>query len=281
MTDWFRSWHGAPTDPKWRTIARRAGVRPGDVAAIVWALLDRASQAKDRGSIEGYDSEVIADALGYEPEEIEAVVAAMVDKQVLIGMRFAGWEKHQPSRDDGSAERAREWRERKKDVANADERTRTQPNATERPREDTDTETDSSDANASDAGVSDDDFPPDAFEVWYAAYPHKIGRSAAEKAFHRVRKTKPVTFSELVDGLERYIRTKPPDRAWCNPATWLNQDRWADQPDNVQPLFQSGTRPNAQASPTVQSVAADLAEWARREDETDRERGQVLQIGSG
>jgi hypothetical protein len=27
----------------------------------------------------------------------------------------------------------------------------------------------------------------------------------------------------------RYIG-KTDDRPWCNPATWLNQERWADQP---------------------------------------------------
>lgn len=127
MVDWFRSWHGAPTDPKWRTVARRANCRPGDVAAVVWYLLDRASQADERGSIAGYDAEVIADALGYEPEVVAAIIAAMEDKNALSDDRFVGWEKYQPKRDDGSAERGRAFRERK----------RTQPNAPEKSREDT------------------------------------------------------------------------------------------------------------------------------------------------
>ena len=41
MTGWFRSWHGAPTDPKWLGIAKRAGVAPGFAVAIAWALMDR------------------------------------------------------------------------------------------------------------------------------------------------------------------------------------------------------------------------------------------------
>ena len=145
MTDWFRSWHGAPTDPKWRTIARRAGCRPGDVASVVWVLLDRASQAAKRGSIKGYDAEVIADALGYETEQIEAIIAALHEKAVLIDCEFASWTKHQPMREDGSAERAKAFRERKKAEQNGDEPA---PNATERTRtqttsrEDTDTDTD-------------------------------------------------------------------------------------------------------------------------------------------
>jgi hypothetical protein len=34
-------------------------------------------------------------------------------------------------------------------------------------------------------------------------------------------------------GLEKYI-AKTDDRPWCNPATWIHQDRWNDQPAQVQ-----------------------------------------------
>ena len=145
MTSWFRSWHGAPTDMKWRTIARRAGVPSGYVTAIVWTLLDRASQAGDRGSIAGYDVEEIAVALDFEPEEVEAVIAAMRNKGVLDGDTFTGWAKHQPAREDGSADRAKAWRERKRAENQQVSEDRTQANAGERtktPREDTDTDTD-------------------------------------------------------------------------------------------------------------------------------------------
>lgn len=145
MTSWFRSWHGAPTDMKWRTIAKRAGVPSGYVTAIVWVLLDRASQADDRGSIAGYDVEEIAVALDFEPEEVEAVIAAMRNKGVLDGDMFTGWAKHQPAREDGSAERAKAWRERKRAENQQVSKDRTQANAGERtktPREETDTDTD-------------------------------------------------------------------------------------------------------------------------------------------
>lgn len=68
------------------------------------------------------------------------------------------------------------------------------------------------------------------FAIWYADYPHKIGRKAAHTAFARARKS--VSVEVLTSGLQRYIRTKPADRPWCNPATWLNQERWLDQPQN-------------------------------------------------
>lgn len=91
MTEWFRLWHGAPTDPKWRTVARRASVRPGDVWAVVSCLMDRASQASERGCVSGYDVEIIADALGYEPEDVQRIIDALHDKAVIVSGRLADW----------------------------------------------------------------------------------------------------------------------------------------------------------------------------------------------
>lgn len=66
------------------------------------------------------------------------------------------------------------------------------------------------------------------FEVWYANYPHKIGRGAAERAWPQaLARASPEI---LAEGLLRYIATKPPDRRWCAPAVWLNQKRWLDEP---------------------------------------------------
>ena len=119
MSQWFRSWHGAPTDPKWRTIARRAKVRPGDVFAVVSYLWDRASQADMRGTVEGYDIEVIADSFGYEPDEVGAIIAALIDKEVIVQGRISAWEKYQPKReDDNSTNRVKEFRARQKETQN-------------------------------------------------------------------------------------------------------------------------------------------------------------------
>lgn len=74
-------------------------------------------------------------------------------------------------------------------------------------------------------------WPNDAKEAFWAKYPHKVGKGAAMKSFDRIAKRpdRP-PFSEIMAGLDRYIREKPPDRPWCNPATWLNQERWSDVP---------------------------------------------------
>ena len=68
------------------------------------------------------------------------------------------------------------------------------------------------------------------FAEWYANYPNKVGRADAERAFSKaLTKASP---RELHDGLDRYL-AKTDDRPWCNPATWLRQERWADQPAAV------------------------------------------------
>jgi hypothetical protein len=112
MTDWFRSWHGAPTDSKWLGIARKAGVATGIAVAVGWALMDRASQASTRGSIDGYDADGLAYFFGCEPDQVDAIVSAMTDKGMIAKGRFSKWEDRQPKREDGAAERAKAWRER-------------------------------------------------------------------------------------------------------------------------------------------------------------------------
>ncbi len=74
--------------------------------------------------------------------------------------------------------------------------------------------------------------PPEGdFEDWWKIYPHKIGKKAAEPAFAKA--IRQANYRMLAEGVERYIRTKPPDRSYCNPATWLNQERWKDEPNET------------------------------------------------
>ncbi len=68
---------------------------------------------------------------------------------------------------------------------------------------------------------------PHPFERFWAAYPNKVGKADASKAFDRAIKR--TSMDVLMAGLGIYA-AKSDDRPWCNPATWLNQDRWADQP---------------------------------------------------
>ena len=74
------------------------------------------------------------------------------------------------------------------------------------------------------------------FSSWYEIYPHKVGRADAEKAFPKAL-SKAGSVEILIEGVRSYKRTKPPDRSWLNPGTWLRQERWLDRPaeNNDQP----------------------------------------------
>lgn len=122
--DWLRWYNGTVTDPKWRVIARRAGVPVHMVIAVWPCLLEAANEASERGTLDHFDAEDVAAALDMEPEQVQAIYDAMQGK-VLDGLSLSGWTRRNPKREDGSAERARAWREKQK-------RERTQPNAGER-----------------------------------------------------------------------------------------------------------------------------------------------------
>ncbi len=117
--DWFRSWHGAPNDPKWLVIARKAGVAPGMVSAVAWAILDHASQHKERGRVDNFDIETYAVWSGWEEEDIQSVIDAMTAKGIITDGRVTAWEKRQPKREDDSKERVSRWRDRQNVTAKA------------------------------------------------------------------------------------------------------------------------------------------------------------------
>jgi hypothetical protein len=126
-----------PTDPKWRTISKASGQRIGDVIAVYVHLLVTGSNATERGRTQSFVCEDVANALDMETEQVELIHRAMQGR-VLDGDRLMGWSDRQPAREDGSAERAKAWREAKKTSekgeANAGERNRTQTTEPERER---------------------------------------------------------------------------------------------------------------------------------------------------
>jgi uncharacterized protein YdaU (DUF1376 family) len=80
------------------------------------------------------------------------------------------------------------------------------------------------------------------FDQWWEAYPHKVGKGAARTAFQKARRSG-ADPQHLLHAIQTYVRNKPADRPWCNPATWLNQERWNDEHDRPKPTVSGPPSP--------------------------------------
>lgn len=70
------------------------------------------------------------------------------------------------------------------------------------------------------------------FIIFWEAYPRKVGKGAAEKAWDRIRPDEPL-LERIVAALAVAIKSDQWQRNSGqfipNPATWLNQRRWEDE----------------------------------------------------
>lgn len=69
---------------------------------------------------------------------------------------------------------------------------------------------------------------PGFFEDWWREYPKKVGKDAARKSYDHARR-RGATDADLIAALHRQQWPQDP-RFIPNPATWLNQGRWQDDP---------------------------------------------------
>lgn len=73
-----------------------------------------------------------------------------------------------------------------------------------------------------------------AFEAFWKAYPRKVGKEAAKKAFAKVPKS---SYALLVPAVEKQKQSaqwrKENGQYIPNPATWLNQGRWEDEGTDI------------------------------------------------
>jgi len=67
------------------------------------------------------------------------------------------------------------------------------------------------------------------FDAFWKQYPKKVGKGAALKSYQKaLRKT---SHEDIMAGVAKY---HPDPDYICNPTTWLNQERWSDEPDSYQ-----------------------------------------------
>lgn len=90
------------------------------------------------------------------------------------------------------------------------------------------------------------------FMAFWNAYPNRTGKGAAIAAYERARRS--ASAQDLLDGVMRYSQ-KRDDRPWCNPATWLNQQRWLDE--EPQPLLGNSNLGSTFLSAAVEAKAKE------------------------
>lgn len=74
------------------------------------------------------------------------------------------------------------------------------------------------------AGPRESEAAEAEFAEFWQAYPAKKARAKALEAYRKVCGE----HNAIMAGLRRYVQTKPLDRAWLHPTTFLNQRRWED-----------------------------------------------------
>jgi uncharacterized protein YdaU (DUF1376 family) len=113
-------------------------------------------------------------------------------------------------------------------------------------------------------------------EFW-PLYPHKVGKPEGLKAFIKARQR--ADLETMMAGLQRYVR-KTDDRPWCNPSTWLNQDRWSDRPAQVA-RGQPPPKPKSEFMQHQDDVQRILDQATGRSRHDQQFTGDTLDLGSG
>jgi hypothetical protein len=99
------------------------------------------------------------------------------------------------------------------------------------------------------------------FQKFWEGYPNKVGKIPARHAY--LDALDHASPQEILDGLQRYRSSKPADRQWLNPATFLREHRWLDEtPADLAPR-PNDDRPNGPPPPMTPEQIANL-EYMRR-----------------
>lgn len=124
--------------------------------------------------------------------------------------------------------------------------------------------------------ISNDDWPKDYRERFWAKYTRKQSRKAAFKALDRIRKSGETTFARLMAGIEKIPIGEP--TFVPHAATWLNGARWDDEPVKSEGIGNGyrGPRPLQDDSKSISAAAGRLAEAAERGEYTFGPRPSLL-----
>lgn len=243
--EWFRSWHGAPTDLKWPVIAKHVNLLAGEnrhmlrtcvtcVTAFAWVLLDYASQHDNRGCITGFNFEGYALFADVPEDTLRLIVTAMHDKNVLKDNHFLNWSKRQSS---DSAARMRTLRERRKnehvterashvlreDKIRIDKILPIVPQST-----------------AVTPPVAHEEFSGDFEELWRVWKPYdmiKGNKLPAIKSYSKIRKSGVKAQSILTGAISYCTECTRRQSKTQHVSTWLNQRGWESPPEPIRRSF--------------------------------------------
>lgn len=211
---WFRLWTEIIDDPKLCQLTDAEHRR------FIHCLALAAEQEKE-GKINGTIEE-LAWRIRTKPQALKSTIEKLVSLNILKsngnGLEFINWTKRQ-FRSDNSTER---WRKFKSNVgANVGK-----PLAQTPPETEQSTETEQSPPIA----------PPRGFDLFWKAYPKKVGKGAAEKAWKKISKP-----SEILGKIVLALQWQKKSEQWTrdngqfipHPATYLNEKRWDDEREKV------------------------------------------------
>jgi len=106
------------------------------------------------------------------------------------------------------------------------------------------------------------------FEQFWKVWPNKVGKLVAERAFTKAFAKHGL--EPIMAGLERYLLEKPADRPWLNPATFLNQERFLDEPA-AEPSKTNGSNRQAEALAKLQREIDEALAAEQENGEQDRQ----------
>lgn len=230
--DWIKMSTGLQTHPK---VVRIASALRADRFRVigglhaVWCLFDAHSID---GSLPGYTTDALDDLIGWSGFSAALVRIGWLEKSSPDGLRLPRFATHNGA----SAKRRAQEADRKRVSRSA---SACGPQAGE--------EKSASDADKKRTREEKRrDIPPTpkgrvhrfppGFDEFWSAYPKKVGKDEAAKAF---AKRKPD--AALLDTMLKAISAQKASEQWRkdggqfipNPATWLNQGRWQDEVDQA------------------------------------------------
>lgn len=120
---------------------------------------------------------------------------------------------------------------------------------------------------------SSPDKPDDGFAEFWKAYPRKVGKGAALKAWGKI-KSKTATLQAILQALAWQRTsdqwTKDGGQFIPHPATWLNEQRWLDEKPGASPVVNFDqaaheAKRKAEAAAARERMRKEQAEWEARQ----------------